>query len=134
MSRRSLGDRDLELEVEESETRALGYLSMTAGETSWVARVFGGERRMGFVSGQTGMAFDDGVPDRERARGAKSCVSRFLDQKKSGNALLWGVAALLDDTSWDRFSRCIHPSGCAALLRLPSWDGDTVDVAGGSTP
>ena len=82
---------------------------MTAGEASGVARVFGGERRMGFVSGQSGMAFDDGVLDRERARGAKSCVSRSMDQKKAGIAVLGSVAALFVDTSWDRPSLSIHP-------------------------
>ena len=83
LSRRFLGERDRELEDEESETRALGALSLTAGEAPGVARVFGGERRTGFVSGQTGMAFNDGVLDRERARGAQSCVPKALVQPKS---------------------------------------------------
>ena len=102
MARRFLGERDLELEGEESETQAFDSLSLAVGEAPGVARVLGGERRTGFVSGQKGMAFDDGALDRERARGEEGCVSSFLVQKKSGIALAGSVAASFVDTSWDR--------------------------------
>ena len=85
--RRLEGDRDLELEFEESGTRALGSLSAHGG-VNGIGRAHGGERGVGLVRGKKGMAFDGGERERERARGGTGSVFGFRVHKKLGIAVL----------------------------------------------